>query len=168
MTAISYKNKIPMNVENNQAFIEVYSVDNSRKPVKPLIFMLDTGAFMTTMQKENAIKNGYKIHTPKALIIGGFGGGSVLCDLRVIPTLLFCGYKIKDAIIATPNADNIAINEVVGMNILENFQFGIDFALSELYANIRGKYVSQKPKYQCGEVSLMDFEEFLLDHPNVL
>ncbi|MCL1997411.1 MAG: hypothetical protein FWG65_01435, partial [Turicibacter sp.] len=158
MTKISYKNKTSLNIKDNQAFIDLYSIDNSNTPAKKLTFLLDTGAFMTTMQKEKAIKRGFKVVEPKSFIIGGFGGGSVLCDLRVIPTLLFCGYKIKDAVIATPNADNIAINEVVGMNILENFQFGIDFALSELYANIRGKYVSQKPKYQCGEVSLMDFE----------
>ncbi|MCL1998551.1 MAG: retropepsin-like domain-containing protein [Turicibacter sp.] len=162
MIAINYKYKIPLEVLNNQVFVKLYSVDNSRQPMKPLTFLLDTGAFMTTMEKEKAVKRGFKVSESKALVIGGFGGGSILCDLRVIPTLVFCGFQIKNALVATPNADNIAINEVVGMNILENFQLGIDFALSELYANIRGKYVSQKPKYQCGEVSLMDFEEFLL------
>jgi len=160
MTKISYKNKTSLKIKDNQAFIDLYSIDNSNTPAKKLTFLLDTGAFMTTLLKETAIDNGYKIHTPKAFVIGGFGGGSVLCDLRVIPMLLFCNYKIKDAIIATPNADNIPINEVVGMNILENFQIGVDFALRELYANSRGKFVSQKPKYQSGEVSLMDWAEF--------
>ncbi|MCL1997193.1 MAG: retropepsin-like domain-containing protein [Turicibacter sp.] len=160
MTEIKYKYKDLLEVKDNQSFITLYSVDNSDHPMKPLVFLLDTGAFMTTMQKEKAIECGFKVDTPKAFVIGGFGGGSVLCDLRVIPTLLFCNYKIKDAVIATPNADNIPINEVVGMNILENFQIGVDFALRELYANIRGKFVSQKPKYQSGEVSLMDWAEF--------
>jgi len=157
MTAISYKYKIPLTIKDNQAFIDLYSVENSRTPMTRLPFMLDTGAFITTMTKENALKNNFKIDTPKALQIGGFGGGSILCDLRVIPTLVFCGYKMQNALIATPSHDNIAIKEVVGMNVLENFQIGLDFALCELYANNRGYFISQKPKYQCGEVSLMEY-----------
>ncbi|MCL2016360.1 MAG: hypothetical protein FWG68_08970 [Defluviitaleaceae bacterium] len=156
MTAINYANKISVETKDNQAFIVLHSIDNSRQPVKELRFLLDTGAFITTMQKEMAIKHGFKVTVPNAIEIGGFGGSKIFCDLRVIPTLIFCGYKMQDVIIATPTADKLPITEVVGMNILENFQFGVDFALCELYANARGRYISQKPKYQCGEVSLMD------------
>jgi len=57
------------------------------------------------------------------------------------------GYK-------TPHDDNIPVTEVLGMNILENFSIGLDFDKSEIYLNSRNSFTSQKPKYQCGSVSL--------------
>jgi len=41
------------------------------------------------------------------------------------------------------------------MNILENFEIGLIFLTSEFYLKKRDDFVSQKPKYQSGVVSLM-------------
>jgi len=131
------------------------TIDDSRTPVKTIDLLLDTGAFITLITKERAKKNGYKITEEKGCKIAGFSEKGLLCDLRIVPNAIFCGFVIKDVIFATPHEDNITITEVLGMNILENFDFGLNFSKEKIYANIREKFVSQKAKYQSGAVSLL-------------
>jgi len=68
---------------------------------------------------------------------------------------------LDDVCVATPYEDDIEVAEVLGMNILENFDLGINFAKEEIYASARDSFVSQKPKYQCGKVSLFQESELL-------
>jgi len=68
--------------------------------------------------------------------------------------MVFCGFLINDVLIATPHDDRVPVAEVLGMNILENFSFGLDFTKEEIYMNMRDYFLSQKPKYQCGNISV--------------
>jgi hypothetical protein len=47
------------------------------------------------------------------------------------------------------------VSEVLGMNVLENFDFGFSQTNDELYLNKRAFFVSEKPKYKSGTVSLL-------------
>ncbi|MCL1998767.1 MAG: retroviral-like aspartic protease family protein [Turicibacter sp.] len=142
-------------IMENKILIRLLTVDSSSKPVKNLALLLDTGAFITTMSKSLADENGYKITEEKGCAISGFSENGLLCDLRVIPILMFCGIVVENAIIATPHYDNVKIARVLGMNILENFNLGLNLDTREIFASIRPKFVSQKPKYQSGDVYLL-------------
>ena len=42
------------------------------------------------------------------------------------------------------------------MNILENFDFGLNLNKREIYLNKRESFMSDKPKYKSGEVELFN------------
>jgi hypothetical protein len=109
---------------------------------------------MTMLNKSTAEERNYPITDEKGCAISGFSQQGLLCDLRKIPLIIFCGFAIKDVIIATPHHDNVIASEVLGMNILENFDIGLSQTKEELYLNKREFFVSEKPKYKSGEVSL--------------
>ncbi|MCL2204800.1 MAG: retropepsin-like domain-containing protein [Defluviitaleaceae bacterium] len=154
MFNVSYTHKDKLSVSKNKIFVDLYTVNDSHKPVEQLHIILDTGAFMTLIDKDVAVSSGYEIIEEKGCIISGFSEKGLLCDLRKISTLVFAGFKIKDVIIATPHEDDIGVAEVLGMNILENFNFHIDIETEEIYLNKRGAFTSQKPRYACGEINL--------------
>jgi hypothetical protein len=144
-------------IEENRMIIEVQSVDykNRKLPVVQHDLLIDTGAFLTMVNKSTADENNYPIITPKGCAISGFSQQGLLCDLRKIPILIFCGFTIKDVIIATPHHDNVTVSEVLGMNVLENFDIGLNQSLCEIYLNKRASFISEKPRYQSGEISLL-------------
>ncbi|MCL2016641.1 MAG: hypothetical protein FWG68_10395 [Defluviitaleaceae bacterium] len=156
----NYSHKGTFEIKENRILTRLITVDKSRKPVKEINLQLDTGAFITTMTKDLAVEKGYKIVKEKGCAISGFSEKGLLCDLRVIPILIFCGIVVENALFATPHEDNTPIASVLGMNILENFNLGLNFDTREIMANIRGKFVSQKPKYQSGDVYLLDEEKY--------
>ncbi|MCL2387720.1 MAG: retroviral-like aspartic protease family protein [Defluviitaleaceae bacterium] len=141
---------------DNRMVIDLHSIDSSdrKEPVKFLNLIIDTGAFMTLIRKGTAERNGYPIISERGCIISGFSEKGLVCDLRQIPSVVFCGYSIRDVIIATPHADKVKVSEVLGMNILENFDFGFNLTKQEIYLNKRGPFESIKPRYKSGEVSL--------------
>ena len=47
------------------------------------------------------------------------------------------------------------VSEVLGMNVLENFDIGLEQTKGEIYLNKRASFVSEKPKYRSGAVSLL-------------
>jgi hypothetical protein len=67
---------------------------------------------------------------------------------------VFCGFRIENVVVATPHHDGVAVTEVLGMNILENFDFGLSLAKSEIYLSPEADFASQKPKYSCGGISI--------------
>ena len=132
-----------------------------KQPVSQHFLLIDTGAFITMLSKTSAEEEGYPIIEVKGCRISGFSQKELLCDLRKIPVVVFCGYTIKDVIVATPHYDNMEVSEVLGMNVLENFDFAVSLDNKEIYLNKRKTFVSEKPKYRSGEVSL--FAETSLD-----
>ena len=163
MCNVSYSHVGNFGVTENKMIIEVQSVDyhNRQEPIQWLDLLIDTGAFITMLSKATAEENGYPIIQSQGCKISGFSQKELLCDLRKIPIMVFCGYMVKDVIIATPHDDNVLVSEVLGMNILENFDFGINQDKREIFLNQRVSFVSEKPKYKSGEVSL--FSETLHD-----
>ena len=156
MYNISYSHKGNVDIAENKIIIEIQSIDyqNRKSPVGRHDLLLDTGAFITMMNKKTANKRGYPITDEKGCAISGFSQQGLLCDLRKIPIMIFCGFTIQNVFIATPHYDNVTVSEVLGMNVLENFDIGIDQTNGEIYLNKRASFVSEKPKYKSGEISL--------------
>ena len=124
--------------------------------------LVDTGAFITLMRKDAAEELGLKIKEERGCIIAGFSEKGLICDLREIPTVIFCGFEVNDMIIATPHNDEVKVTEVLGMNLLENFDFGFNLTQEKIYLSKRPPFVSNKPKYKSGEIRL--FNETDLKH----
>ena len=145
---------------DNKTQVSLVTIDNSHVPMKRIHLLFDTGAFITLIRKDRAESNGFKIYKERSCVITGFSEKGLVCDLRKIPTAIFCGFRVDDVLVATPHEDGVPVIEVLGMNILENFSFGLDFEKEEIYINIRKGFVSQKPKYQCGNVSFFNSAQF--------
>ncbi|MDR0220033.1 MAG: hypothetical protein LBI54_01355 [Lachnospiraceae bacterium] len=56
----------------------------------------------------------------------------IMFDLRKVSSLEFCGYIVKDVIVATPSESDFLITDVIGMNILEKFRIALDFEYDKL------------------------------------
>jgi len=152
-TEIAYTHKGEIQFSESKIFVSFVTLDTSDVPMKMFSLLLDTGAFITLIRKDRADQNGYQVFQENGCIIAGFSEKGLVCDLRKIPAVIFCGFRIDDVLVAAPHDDGISITEVLGMNILENFSFGLDFAKEEIYLNVRSEFESQKPKYRCGNVS---------------
>ena len=139
----------------NKILVSLMTIDDSRVPVRQLSLLFDTGAFITLIRKDRAEINGYKIFEENACLISGVSEKGLSCDLRKIPSVVFCGHRIDDVIIATPHDEDVLVSEVVGMNILENFNIGLDLDKQEIYTTKRDSFTSLKPKYRSGNVSLL-------------
>lgn len=146
-------NVINMEITSNCIFVNLITITNTPAPVNDLLLHLDTGAFITLINKDRADEHGYKIFQEKSCAISGFSEKGLICDLRKIPTAIFGGYKLENVIIATPHDRTIKVAEVLGMNILENFNLHLNFDALQLSVNKRLPFTSQKPKYQCGAIS---------------
>ena len=80
----------------------------------------------------------------------------LVCDLRRVSFALLCGYIVNDVIIATPSEDDVAITEVIGMNILEKFSIGMDFENNWFYLSHKTSMSTiVNSDYACGDVSLL-------------
>ena len=154
INSIEYSHKDRIQVTDNAIIYELIMIDNSRIPAKTMQIKLDTGAFITVLTKKRAEKNRYEIIDGDGCALRGFSEKGLICDLRIIPNVVFCGYLMKNVTIATPRDDNAIVTEVLGMNILENFNIGLNLDKGEIFANLRNDFVSQKPKYSCGEVGI--------------
>ena len=156
MNTVDYSHVGGFDVLENKMIIGLQSVDykNKNQPIGQVDLLIDTGAFLTMLSKATAEENGYPITKPQGCRISGFSQKDLLCDLRKIPVVIFCGYTIKDVIVATPHDDNASVSEVLGMNVLENFDFGFNLSKREIYLNKREAFISEKPKYKSGEVEL--------------
>ncbi|MCL2199458.1 MAG: hypothetical protein FWB80_11085 [Defluviitaleaceae bacterium] len=159
-TNIGYTHKDAIRITENKIEVSLITINNGKTPVKSHDLLLDTGAFLTILNKRAAELNGYEIYKEKACTISGFSEKGLLCDLRKIPIAFFCNHKIEDVIIATPH-ENIQVTEVLGMNILENFTFGLDFSAKEIFTKIRADFASQKPRYKCGAVSILTEDDII-------
>ena len=157
MYNICYSHKDNVDIAENKAIVEIQSIDyqNKKRPVNQHDLLIDTGAFINMLNKATAEERGYSITDVKGCAISGFSQNALLCDLRIIPAVIFCGYVINDVIVATPHFDNVAVSEVLGMNVLENFDFGLNLTNGEIYICKRASFVSEKPKYRSGEVNLL-------------
>ena len=157
MYSISYSHMGKFKVAENKMIVHIQSVDyqNRKMPVNQHNLLIDTGAFITMLNKATAEERGYPIVDVKGCAISGFSQQGLLCDVRKIPVVIFCGFTIKDVLVATPHYDNVTVSEVLGMNVLENFDIGLEQAKGEIYLNKRAFFVSEKPKYKSGEISLL-------------
>ncbi|MCL2169351.1 MAG: retroviral-like aspartic protease family protein [Defluviitaleaceae bacterium] len=158
MGTIKYSHEGDFELIENKLVAVLGSINASERnrPVQELPLIVDTGAFITLINKDTAENHGYKIDNNKTIIITGFSEKGMICDLRKIPALVFCGFVIQDVLIATPQSHEVKVPEVLGMNILENFNFAFDMDEHLIYLNKRGEFVSDKPHYKSGEVVLLE------------
>jgi hypothetical protein len=165
--------------------------DNTRKSI-----VIDTGAYVTIINKSTADNNKYPIIAKNALMLYGFIGKGIikreiiksgkdidntinegfhlnpleakrilehnnlhnvgmLCDLRIIPVVVLSGIIIENVVVATPAEDDTDITEVLGMNVLGYFRFGIDLDSRKIYLSRKdGGYEPPDSRYKCGRITL--------------
>lgn len=157
---LTFENRAEMLFMDGHIVVPLITINDGRTPVQSLPLVFDTGAFITLIEKDKADEYGYKIYKEKACVIAGFSEKGLLCDLRKIPAAVFCNHKIENVIIATPHTAT-PVTEVLGINILENFCFAVDFSTKEIYTKVRKNFTSQKPRYKCGAVSTITEDDIL-------
>jgi len=84
MYSVSYSHKGNVDVEDNKVIVEIQSIDyqNRKSPVGRHDLLIDTGVFITMMNKKTANRRGYPIVDVKGCAISGFSQQGLLCDLR--------------------------------------------------------------------------------------
>jgi len=101
-------------------------------------FILDTGAYLTVLTKMTAELFGFDKLEPlvKKVPLTGFAGFKVEGDLIEIP-MLFGGKRI-DAKVAVPYVDTM--NDILGLNVLEHFNYLIDNSNDKIYFSDNAVY----------------------------
>jgi predicted aspartyl protease len=106
-----------------------------------LKLILDTGAYMTVLSRGTAIRHGFDELPKKPTTLTGFGG-SVDADFVRIPGLLVLGRLRLDIPVLIPHdmfyIDNKTgkrrqMQEVLGLNVLEYYNYFIDTENDRLY-----------------------------------
>lgn len=92
----------------------------------------------------DSLRNGY-----------GINDVGLICDLRKVSFIVLYDFVVNDVMIATPSDDDVIITEVLGMNVLEKFNFGFDLEGHLLYLSKNESGVSYvNSDFTCGNVSL--------------
>ena len=104
-------------------------------------FILDTGAFLTVISRGTAIQRGLNVLLKKATVLYGFGGG-IPVDYVIIPGLRVLGKIHSNVPVLIPHdlyriddktGERRQMPEVLGLNILEYYNYYIDTENSRLY-----------------------------------
>ena len=125
-------------------------IDTESRYNKPISFIVDTGAFITIINKETAIKNKIDLLPIKLkdLELGGFVGGTKV-DLVEVPQFIIGDRTITNVVVAIPQIDTT--QNILGLNVLEYFNFHIDTDDNYIYFQDSNEYKIED-KYRCGEV----------------
>jgi len=102
-------------------------------------FVLDTGAYLTVISRDTATRFGFDKIPPinTNLPLSGFAGGCN-ADLVEIPGLIVGGRMLEGVKVAIPQEIN-GIN-LLGLNILEYFNYLIDSNNSKIYFAMNDNY----------------------------
>jgi len=104
-------------------------------------FILDTGACMTVISRGTAIRRGFDKLPKVPTELFGFGGG-ISVDFVRIPGLIILGKLHTDIPVLIPHemyrsnpmtGQKKQMPEVLGLNVLEHFNYYIDTANDRLY-----------------------------------
>jgi hypothetical protein len=109
--------------------------------------VIATGMSVTLLNKRMMGAINCPVWKSKAIEVDG-----LWCDLRKVPFLSFCDYTVEDAVVATPCEDTESSN-ILGMNVLSNFNFGFDANM--FYLSAHGKRIVTD-ELVCGKVYKRD------------
>jgi hypothetical protein len=145
------------------------TADNNRyKIIKPEATMLfgvnDKGIIARKLSSKGiSVNNIVSDNAPMSvaekkqfLADNGLSDVGLVYDLRVIPLAVFCGHRLENMLVATPTEDDTNITEVLAMNVLGRFDFGISLERQLIFLSMnKGLYTPPDPMYACGSVSLV-------------
>ena len=125
-------------------------LDKESRYNKPISLIVDTGAFVTIINKETA--NRYKLDLLPIKLrdhpLGGFAG-STKVDLVEVPQIIIGNRTISDVVVAIPQIETT--QNILGLNILEYFKFYVDTDENYIYFQDSDTYKIEDI-YRCGEV----------------
>ena len=129
--------KLTAEVMNSSVIVtlEIWNM-NTNKGLKEERFsscamLLDTGAFMTVIDRSLALRNGYQILTPNMLYEKSFVkgiGGRISADYAIIPNIRIDGIELGSIYTCVIDfSDDSSTNAILGLNFLREFKTIIDF-----------------------------------------
>jgi hypothetical protein len=127
-------------------------------------FTLDTGAYMSVISRGTAVRRGLDKLPKKSAVLFGFGGG-IDVDFVRIPGIKILGRLRTDVPVLIPH-DTYRIHprtgqrkqmpEVLGLNVLEYYNYYIDSENDRLYLSENGNPRFYNPEIKSGQVFLVD------------
>ncbi len=118
-------------------------------------FILDTGAYITVISRQTAIFNGYNTVLKKNVPLTGFIKGNEFADLIEIPGLIIGNKLITKVRVLVPHNEEI-VQEVLGQNVLEYFNYFMDTKNSRLYFGLNDNPQLHSKELWCGEIFTID------------
>ena len=150
--------KLNLDSELAESSITVYpklwSVNTSNNNVERFVscsMLLDTGAFMTVIDRAVADRLGYKRIKPDGIYdkdtVGGIGG-KIPCEYTIIPNMMIDGVELGSMYACVIDfAGNHEANALLGFNFLREFKTIIDIIRSEALVNI-----TLEPKFDISDI----------------
>jgi len=120
-----------------------------------LNLILDTGAYITVISRRTAIYCGFDKLPSKVVTINGFGGNGETADAVRIPGLRILDKLITDVPVLIPHRKDLT-QEVLGLNVLEYFNYYIDTENSRLYMKLNQNPMPYDEMVACGEIYTME------------
>ena len=114
-------------------------------------FIFDTGAFLTIISRNTAVRCGFDKLPSTIISLSGFGGDGEPADFIRIPSLKILDVLVTDVPVAVPY-DSESTREVLGLNVLEYFHYYIDTENDRIYfcRNLNPKPYDDR--LACGQV----------------
>ena len=104
-----------------------------------VMFLFDTGAYVTVINKETSLFLGFDRITP---LVDDFPltgiSGSLDASLIEIPGMIIGDRTLKGIKVAVPHEDSKCC--ILGLNVLEHFNYLLDSEHSKIYFNDNKKY----------------------------
>ena len=117
-------------------------------------FILDTGAYITVISRKTAILCGFDKLQRIPAEIRGFTGGA-MADFVIIPSLRILNSLITDVPVLIPH-DAESDHEVLGLNVLEYFNYYIDTENDMMYLEINPSPRPYNIALACGQIFTVD------------
>ena len=100
---------------------------NTGKFVK-CYMIFDTGAAMTTIDTDIAIRSGYDLKNAKEVFVNGIGGSNIKAKQIVMPNLKLDDVELGPIVVDVVNfPENSNASAVLGVNVIKEFKVTMDF-----------------------------------------
>jgi hypothetical protein len=129
-------------------------------------FILDTGAYMTVISRGTAIRCGFDKLPKKSSLLFGFGD-AIGVDIVRIPSLVILEKTRTDVPVLIPHnmyrtnpktGEKRQMPEVLGLNVLEYYNYYIDTEHDKLYLNENPRPRFYSPSLASGQAFMLPSE----------
>ena len=125
--------------------------NNNTERFIPCDMLLDTGAYMTVIDRKLADRNEYKRLKPDGIYdgdtIGGIGG-RVPCEYAVIPNIMIDGVELGSLYVCVVDfRETFETSAILGFNFIREFKMTIDISRTKSSVN-----VTLEPKFDVTDI----------------
>jgi len=152
---LKFRNKQEVEFKKTHYYIKVPVIlDPQSRFNEPISFIVDTGAFLTVINKRTAKRCKLDLLPVKTkdYQLGGFAG-STKVDLIKVPQFILGDRTITDVVVAIPQIETT--QNILGLNVLEYFKFYIDTDENYIYFQDSDEYKIEDT-YRCGEILTLE------------